>query len=102
MDGVFVTDTVPDRAFEYAMSRRAPRKVDALRYADYELQLETLRAVRKNRLGLTKSLKSDHAGVKRLHFIFARALRRFKGDVKMWLHYLDFCRRTGSSLSILP
>eukprot|EP00937_MAST-01D_sp_MAST-1D-sp2_P004709 g4709.t1 len=89
------------RQFEYSMARRAPRKVDALRYASYELRLDALRAARKSKMGLRGHMISNHAGVRRLHFIFSRALRRFKADVRMWLHYLDFCRRTGSN-AVIP
>ena len=89
------------RYFEYQMARRAPRKIDALRYASYEIRLDTLRATRKDTLGLKRHSVSDTAGVRRLHFIFARALRRFKGDVAMWLQYVEFCRRTGS-VAVLP
>jgi len=85
--------------FEYALKRRIPRKADFLRYVEYELNLEALRRRRKARLGTTTSGTSisDHAGVRRVHFIFDRALRKFGGDVRLWLQYFDFAQRAGST-----
>ena len=40
---------------------------------------------------------SDFAGVRRIHFIFDRGLRKFKGDVRFWLQYIDFAHRAGST-----
>ena len=84
--------------FEYALKRRIARKADFLRYIEYEINLEALRKRRKDRLGsiITGASISDHAGHRRIHFIFERLLRRFKGDVRLWLQYIDFARRTGS------
>ncbi|CAI5461649.1 unnamed protein product [Closterium sp. Yama58-4] len=39
---------------------------------------------------------SDVAVIKRVLFIFSRATRRFKGDLDLWMRYLDFCKASGS------
>ena len=46
------------------------------------------------------------------HFIFSRALRRFKGDEQLWLQWIEYAQRTrshnrlsqifGRSLALLP
>jgi hypothetical protein len=39
------------RDFEYLLQRRAPRKVDYIRYVAYEIEIEELRRERKAALG---------------------------------------------------
>jgi len=84
------------RDFEFLLRRRTARKSDFLRYITHELNLEELRRLRKNKAGLSKSTPSDHAGKQLVHFIFERALRKFRGDLELWLQYLDYCCSTSS------
>ncbi|ORX93777.1 hypothetical protein K493DRAFT_284390 [Basidiobolus meristosporus CBS 931.73] len=80
--------------FEYALKRRSPKKIDYLRYIEYELNLENLRKKRKARLDIKgKPSVSDYAGPRRVNFIFERALLKFKGDVPLWLQWVDFAKR---------
>lgn len=46
--------------------------------------------------GNKKSL-SDTAILRRIHFIFDRAARKFKSDIQLWLDWLAFCRCRKSS-----
>ena len=85
------------RNFEYQMNRRALRKIDVLRYVSYEQNLDTLRSLRKEGLGIKKGSVSDSSGTRRVHFIFNRALKRFRFDVKLWFQYFDFCIRSKSA-----
>eukprot|EP00163_Fabomonas_tropica_P021663 TRINITY_DN3779_c0_g1_i2.p1 TRINITY_DN3779_c0_g1~~TRINITY_DN3779_c0_g1_i2.p1 ORF type:complete len:140 (-),score=23.01 TRINITY_DN3779_c0_g1_i2:45-464(-) len=71
------------RDYEYRLKRRAAKKEDFLMYAQYEMNLEKLRRIRKKRLGIfRKKGPSEFAGVRRIHFIFDRGLRKFKSDMK--------------------
>ncbi|CAI7791406.1 unnamed protein product, partial [Closterium sp. NIES-53] len=113
-------------AFEYRLRRRgsAAIKDDYMRYIEYEMQLEALRQLRRRdpnrrqvfrqradgvlrRKGKQGSREwyrrqraaeraSDVAVIKRVLFIFSRATRRFKGDLDLWMRYLDFCKASGS------
>ncbi|KAG6620027.1 U3 small nucleolar RNA-associated protein 6 [Phytophthora cinnamomi] len=85
------------RGFEYSLQRVPLRKIDAMRYVEYELKLDALRAARKERLGLVKVTLGDTAGVKRVHNIFDRVLFKHRGSVELWLQYVAFCKREGSS-----
>eukprot|EP00053_Salpingoeca_punica_P022449 m.214506 g.214506 ORF g.214506 m.214506 type:complete len:656 (+) comp34964_c0_seq1:152-2119(+) len=86
------------KAFEYALRRRQPQKVDFLRYIQYELSLEELRKKRKKARNLTRTNNaSEFAIVRRLHFTFHRALLKFKGDVRLWNQYFDFCEQSGAA-----
>ncbi|KAG3106499.1 hypothetical protein PI124_g13597 [Phytophthora idaei] len=85
------------RGFEYSLQRVPLRKIDAMRYIEYELKLDALRAARKDRLGLVKVSLGDTAGTKRVHNIFDRVLFKHRGSVELWLQYVAFCKREGSS-----
>mmetsp|Transcript_11174 Transcript_11174/g.20771 ORF Transcript_11174/g.20771 Transcript_11174/m.20771 type:complete len:593 (-) Transcript_11174:3058-4836(-) len=78
------------RDHEYNLQRRAPRKEDFLRYIEYEISLERLRKKRKKRKGIKKSGLGDSGGKKRIHFIYERSLRRFKGDIELWNSAIDY------------
>ncbi|PIN13593.1 HAT (Half-A-TPR) repeat-containing protein [Handroanthus impetiginosus] len=91
------------RKFEYRLKRPSPLKADFLAYIDYEKQLEVLRLLRKKALrksGDKKERKSvsDFAGVSRIIDIYRLATNRFKGDIKLWFQYLEFCRARGHDL----
>lgn len=85
------------RGFEYALRRQPMRKIDALRYIEYELKLDALRAARKERLGIEKMSLGDMAGIKRVHGIFDKVLFKHSGSVELWLQYVAFCKKEGSS-----
>lgn len=83
--------------FEYLLKRRATLREDFLRYIEYEKQVEALRvARRKSRKLHGKTSLSDHAGVRRVHFIFERATRKFPSDLSFWTLWLQYCRETKS------
>lgn len=70
----------------------------AFRYIQYETRLEELRKLRKEAAGLagTKKSLADHALVRRIHFIFERATRKFRGDLALWHAWLRFCKDSRS------
>ncbi|KAI9142556.1 U3 small nucleolar RNA-associated protein 6-domain-containing protein [Paraphysoderma sedebokerense] len=85
--------------FEYALKKRINKKVDYLRYIEYEMNLETLRKKRRARGG-SKTGPSDFAGPKRIHFIFKRALKKFPGDINLWVQYIQYAQRIKSYKSL--
>ncbi|CAM0143018.1 U3 snoRNP protein [Umbelopsis sp. WA50703] len=88
--------------FEYALKRRITKKVDFLRYIEYEMNLEALRKKRKSRLETkpSKQSVSDYAGNRRIFFIFERALRKFKGDIALWLQYIEFAKANSANKTL--
>lgn len=91
------------REFEFRLKRPSPLKSDILAYIDYELNLDSLRQLRRRKiLGQMKRNKkrnrkwkksiSDWAGVKRILGVFRMGTLRFKGDLELWFRYLEFCR----------
>ncbi|KAK9798945.1 hypothetical protein WJX73_006936 [Symbiochloris irregularis] len=84
--------------FEYLLKRKTVLKADVLRYIKYEHCLEQLRRLREGSLPSTDQQGSARACiVRRLHFIFERATRKFKGDLSFWLGWLQFCKDSGSN-----
>ncbi len=71
----------------------------APRYIEYECKLEELRKHRRKALELADSKKTlaDYAIVRRVHFIFERATRKFRSDLSLWTRWLEFCRDSSSS-----
>ncbi|GBE81415.1 predicted protein [Sparassis crispa] len=82
-------------AFETALVRRVAKKGDFLRYAAYEMGLEALRRKRVERLkqDTAPPSVSDYALVRRQFHIFERALKKFKGDVGLWIQYVRVAKK---------
>ena len=84
------------------------KKSDFLRYVEYEMNLDRLRRKRKARLGLDKKPEagqkgmtlSDHSLVQRVHGIYSKALKRFSGDVSLWIQYFEWCKAVKSSKAL--
>ncbi len=99
---------------EYAIHRRVGKRSDHLRYIEYELNLDRLRRKRKARFHLDVEpgsaaagaagseaaggvSLSDVAGLRRIHGLYQKALRKWKGDVDLWVQYLTWCKETSST-----
>jgi U3 small nucleolar RNA-associated protein 6 len=84
--------------FEYHLRRRATIKADFLRYIEYENKLEKLRQIRRKQRNIEgPSTLADHCIVRRTHFIYERALRKFRGDLTLWSRWLKFCQDSKST-----
>ncbi|XP_057310891.1 U3 small nucleolar RNA-associated protein 6 homolog [Hydractinia symbiolongicarpus] len=82
--------------FEYKLQKRIMDKVDILNYLEYELKLDLLRKKRCKRLKLKPYSTSALAVTNRIHTLFRKALLKFGDDLKLWMQYLDFCKKTES------
>lgn len=85
------------REFEYLLQKPGCRAEDYLSCIRYEVALENLRKVRSKALHWKKKTISDVAGIRRMHFIFDRSVKRYKGNLRLWYQYIDFCLRSGST-----
>ena len=86
------------RDSEYLIRRRAVRKADFLRYLQAEMDLETLRALR-SKMGHKHATNKEVGDLhirQHIHFLFTRALRKFKSDLSLHLQYAEFCKSTKS------
>jgi U3 small nucleolar RNA-associated protein 6 len=89
------------RDFEYAIKRIEKEKVDFLRYVQYELNLEQLKKKRMKRLGVKiLGRHGEFGGIGRIHTLFRKALRKFRGDIRFWLQYIEFSIRSGSARAL--
>ncbi|KAI8333464.1 U3 small nucleolar RNA-associated protein 6-domain-containing protein [Chlamydoabsidia padenii] len=83
---------------EYAMNRRIAKKIDFLRSIEYELNLETLRKKRKARIVSQDEKKgtSEFSINRRIFHLFKRATNKFKGDLSLWMQYIEFAKSNNS------
>ncbi|EAW09545.1 snoRNA-binding rRNA-processing protein UTP6 [Aspergillus clavatus NRRL 1] len=75
--------------FEHKLNARGAQPVDFVRYAEYEMNLDALRRKRVQRLGVRSG---GHAGQRRIFFILERATRKFRGDIGLWIQYIEYAR----------
>ncbi|KAI9488103.1 U3 small nucleolar RNA-associated protein 6-domain-containing protein [Zychaea mexicana] len=83
--------------FEYAIARRIVKKIDFLRYIEYEMNLDMLRKKRKALLPNNdddKTRVSEYSIKQRINGLFKRALIKFNGDVSLWMQYIDHAKRS--------
>ena len=67
------------------------------RYVQYESKLEELRRLRKDsRVLKGKKGLAESAIIRRIHFIYERATRKFRGDLRLWSAWLEFCKESNS------
>lgn len=76
--------------FEHKLNARGSQPSDYARYAEYEMNLESLRRKRLKRQGLKNM---GHAGQRRIFLVLDRATRKFPGDLGLWMQYLDFANK---------
>lgn len=90
------------RDSEYLLKRREARKADFLRYAETETKLERLRKLRWNRIVRETNPKKkggigDGHVINNVHFIFRRAVKKWRGDLELVMQHIQFCKETESN-----
>ena len=81
--------------FEHIVNGRGTASPsDFARYAEYEMNLESLRKKRAKRMGVKAG---GHSGQRRIMFILDRATRKFHGDIALWFQYLSYLRSQKST-----
>lgn len=83
--------------FEHILSARGSKPQDYARYAEYEMNLESLRRKRVKRLGVKTS---NHTGPRRIFFVLERAIKKFPGDVGLWMQYITFAQKQKSNQKV--
>lgn len=68
----------------------AATPADYARYATYEMNLDSLRKARSKRLGVKGT---TYTGQKKIFFVLERGVRKFQGDMGLWMQYLEYCRQ---------
>lgn len=86
------------RDHEYALTRRDASRGAFLAYAAFERELAALLKTRADAKGLKKKKADLIVGktAARVNLVYSRAVKRFKGDDDLWLHYARHCVKTGA------
>ncbi|KAI9090162.1 U3 small nucleolar RNA-associated protein 6-domain-containing protein, partial [Phlyctochytrium arcticum] len=126
--GIFTTTEIKSivkqrTAHEYRVHRIIPLKSDFLRYIAFEQNLERLRRKRRKRMGLQEDNEthekkkqqnaengqegvvnvtgvSDYSIMRRIHGLYAKMLKKFSGDVDLWIQYLNWSISVNSSKAL--
>jgi U3 small nucleolar RNA-associated protein 6 len=77
--------------FEHILNARNSTPADYARYAVYESNLDSLRKKRCQRLGI-KGTKA-FSGQRTIFFVMDRAVKKFPGDLGLWMQYIQFCQK---------
>ena len=83
--------------FEHKINGRGALASNYTKYAAYEMNLESLRQKRTQRLGI-KATK--FSGQRKIFFVLECATRKFPGDVGLWMQYVTFARRQRSNKKV--
>ncbi|KAJ0424067.1 U3 small nucleolar RNA-associated protein 6-domain-containing protein [Aspergillus carlsbadensis] len=86
-----ITSIVKKRSdFEHKINARGAQPPDFVRYAEYEMNLDSLRRKRVKRLGIKST---GFSGQRRIFFVLDRATRKFHGDIGLWIQYIEYARQ---------
>lgn len=86
------------RDHEYALQRPGAGRATFLRYAAFERETTALFAARAAARSVPEKRARSIAAQQgaRVNLVYSRAIRKFKGDVQLYLHYAKHCVETGA------
>lgn len=89
------------RHHEYSLTRKEATRSDFLKYASFERELAVLLKKRADKRGIKKKKVELVVGktASRVNLVYSRAVKRFRNDVDLWLHYARHCIFSGSTRS---
>jgi U3 small nucleolar RNA-associated protein 6 len=76
--------------FEHKINARGSTPLDFARYAEFEINVDTLKKKRVARLGIKST---NHSGQRRIFFVFDRATKKHPGDVGLWMQSIEYARK---------
>lgn len=86
-----ISEIVKKRShFEHVLNARGSSPADYARYAEWEMNLESLRRRRVRRKGIKAS---GFSGRPRIFAILDRGTRKFHGDLALWMQYIGYARK---------
>lgn len=89
------------RDHEYALLRPSASRAEFMRYAAMERETAELfhERARAKQLPEKRALSIASQQASRVNLVYSRAIRKFKGDDLLYLHYARHCVKTGSRKS---
>ena len=84
------------KQFEYKIQKRTKCKEDFLGYIQYEVNLLSLLAMRRENSGYTHKQNEIEGAVRaRVNKLYKILERRYQGDATVWLSHISWCRDQG-------
>ncbi|TIC73660.1 hypothetical protein E3Q00_02708 [Wallemia mellicola] len=84
--------------FETSLGRKTPSQSDYLKYIEYEITLENLKRKRMSRLKIALTPSPALYGIqKRILSLFDKATRKFRGDISLWVKYIEYLKKIGAN-----
>jgi U3 small nucleolar RNA-associated protein 6 len=75
--------------FEHKINARECAPSNYARYAEFEINVDSLRRKRVRRLKVRVPM---HSGQRRVFFVLDRATRKFPGDIGLWMQQIEYAR----------
>ena len=69
------------------------------KYIQHEMAVESLKRLRQDKLNVKKLGVSNFSIIRRAHYLYTRALKKFTNNKDLWLEHIKFCADTGSVAS---
>jgi len=69
-------------------------------YIQHEMAVESLKRIRQGKLSIHKLGVANFSIIRRVHYLYTRALKKFAADKELWLEHIMFCADTGSVTSL--
>jgi U3 small nucleolar RNA-associated protein 6 len=76
--------------FEHKINAPGSSPTDYARYAEFEMNVDTLRRKRVKRLGIKSTA---YNGKRRIFFVFDRGCRKHPGDLTLWMEAIEFAKK---------
>lgn len=76
--------------FEHIISSPGHKASDYVRYFEYEMNLA---ALTRKRCAKRQVKASNFTGEKKIFDILDRSVRRFPGDLALWIQYMEWCKK---------
>jgi len=87
--------------FEYKIQKKSKEKGDFLGYIQYETNLLSLLAMRRESIGYEHKKSEIEGGIRvRINKLFKILEHRFQSDVSIWLSHIQFLKSSGWEASV--
>jgi len=88
------------KEFEMDVTSQNANLLHFRKYIKHELAVESLKRLRQEKLGVKRLGVSKFSIIRRVHYLYSRAVMKFSTNKDLWLEHVKFCADTGSVTSM--